>query len=107
MLPFGKHHRAEAVRLMRERLAVYREKSYADLTRLMNEPDHFDAHGENGQEYQIEIFAVWDDKAKGDLRVCASIDDGWLTAYVNTKPFLDDFIIRSDGTFVGEDPKSV
>jgi hypothetical protein len=42
---------------------------------------------------------VWDDRTGGDLRVIGSIDDGGWRAF---RPLSSDFIVRPDGTFVGE-----
>ncbi len=98
MLPFGRQHRKEAVRLLTEQMAPYRQRSYADLQRLIGNPDTVQVTGLDGKEYQIEIDAAWDREPDGDLRVCGAIDDGLLTAYVCTKPFLQGFIICPDGT---------
>ncbi|HSJ51307.1 MAG TPA: hypothetical protein VLA90_08490 [Actinomycetota bacterium] len=55
-----------------------------------------------GPTYTVEIEAFVDDPraAAGDLRVVVSIDDGrGLRAFA---PPTDDFLIRRDGSFVGE-----
>jgi hypothetical protein len=43
---------------------------------------------------------LWDDRAGGNIRVIASIDDGGLHAFA---PLTDSFIKAPDGSFVGED----
>ena len=50
---------------------------------------------------------VWDDKRGGDVRVCGGINEhphrplfGFLPIYVDA--VSEDFIMRSDGTFVDE-----
>ena len=102
MLPFGRQRRREAVRLLNEHLGRYRDIPYGELRELIDDPDTFEVRGETGKEYQIEINAFWDREPNGDLRVLASIDDGLLTACVNAKPFVQGFVVRPDGQFVGE-----
>lgn len=55
--------------------------------------------GPSGTVYQIEIEAFWDGRPGGEIRMMGSIDDGGLRALM---PLTDDFIIRPDGTCVGE-----
>ena len=55
--------------------------------------------GTSGTVYQLEIQAVWDGRKGGDLRVMGSIDDKGWRAFA---PLISDFIVRPDGTFVGE-----
>lgn len=55
--------------------------------------------GESGVKYQIEVQSYFDDSQKQTLRVTVAVDDkGWRSL----KPISDDFIIASDGSFVGE-----
>ena len=53
----------------------------------------------DGTKCCVEINAFWDSKPAGDVRVTFDIDDGGLRALM---PIGTDFIIASDGTFVGE-----
>jgi hypothetical protein len=72
---------------------------YTRLLRLLETQDVCELHGPSGTWYQIEIQAVWDARKSGDLRVIGSIDDGTWRAL---RPRSSDFIVRPDGTFVGE-----
>ena len=90
----------EAVKLLDEHLGRYRSQAYTGLLRLLREPDCFDVKAASGTSYQIEISAVWDGKDGGDLRVLGAIDDD--SFWRSIAPLCSDFIIRPDGTFVGE-----
>ena len=90
----------EARKLLDDHLSRYRSEGYAALLRLLREPNCYHVDSPSGTQYQVEISAVWDGKADGDLRVMGAIDDGgWRTSIA---PLCSDFIIRPDGTFVGE-----
>jgi hypothetical protein len=89
----------EARQLLEEQLAHYRGIGYTGLLQLLETRDVCMLHGPSGTRYQIEIQAVWDDRKGGDLRVIGSIDDGGWRAL---RPLSSDFIVRPDGTFVGE-----
>ena len=91
--------KTEAKRILTEQLERYRKKSHSELTQLMTEPENFTVVGDSGAKYQLEIEAVWDDESAKDLRVMGSIDDGGWRAFI---PLSDDFIMRIDGSFVGE-----
>ncbi len=49
--------------------------------------------------YTIEADAHWVDQPQGDLLVVVGIDDGGWSAF---SPLAQDFVLRPDGTFVGE-----
>ena len=100
ILPFGKQNRKQAVAFLSERMVQYQTKPYPELLRLIDDPDTSIVKSDSGKEYQIEIGAFWDSKPGGLLRVNGSVDDGWLTASVTTKPFLQDFLVKPDGTLV-------
>lgn len=89
----------EARDLLESSLARYRQQSYADLLRLLNEPDHFDVIGTSGATYQVEVQAMWDSRRGGNIRIVASIDDG---GWRSLAPLAADFILSPDGTFIGE-----
>jgi hypothetical protein len=55
--------------------------------------------GESGTRYQFEVESAWDSRRSRALRVMVSIDDMGLSAVA---PVSDDFIIRPDGSIVGE-----
>jgi hypothetical protein len=71
----------------------------SELTTLVDKPETRRIIAEDGNSYQVEIQALWDSEKGGDLRVVVSGDDGGWQAF---KPLTCDFIIRPDGTFVGE-----
>jgi len=89
----------EAKTLLTKKLAEYRHLSHADLVAKIDDIDCFEISGPTGVEYQIEIQIFWDDKPDGDLRVIGGIDDGGWRAFM---PVCEDFIVTSDGRFVGE-----
>jgi len=91
--------KTEAKRILTEQLERYRKRSYAELTQLINQPETFTVREDSGTKYGLEFEAVWDHEPGKDLRVIGSIDDGGWHAL---SPLSDDFIMRNDGSFVGE-----
>ena len=89
----------EAAAVLREHLVGYRRRSYNELVGLRGRPQTADVQGGSGTRYQIEVEVHWDDQAGGAVRVLGSIDDGRLRS---VRPISQDFILRPDGTFVGE-----
>ena len=85
--------------ILAKQLARYRNKTYADLGRLIGQLDIFEITQPDGVIYQIEIQVMWDDKPEGDIRVMGSIDDGGWRADV---PLTDSFIMTPEGRFLGE-----
>ena len=47
----------EARALIEEKLASYRHRPYAELVKLIDEPDVFEVIGPSGAKYQIEFQA--------------------------------------------------
>jgi len=90
---------AEATAVLTREMARYRAMPYAELVLLLDETNHIDTVGPSGTKYQVDIEVMWDDKSKGDLRIIGAVDDGGWRALI---PLTDDFILRPDGTFVGE-----
>jgi hypothetical protein len=91
---------AEAQELLSKELAVYRDWPYERLCELVGEPKLvFDVLGPSGVPYKVDIYAFWDGRAHRDVRVCGSIDDGGVSAFM---PLTEDFIKAPDGSFVGE-----
>ena len=82
---------AELVRL--------RKLPYSELVGLVSAIETKVVSAENGKSYQLEIDAVWDSKKSGGVMVIVSVDDGGWRAF---KPLTGCFIMRPDGTFVGE-----
>lgn len=89
----------EARLVARSELNRYRERTYAQLLPLFDEPDVFLARGPSGAEYQVSVQAVWDGPEGGDVRLIVGVDAGGFSAL---KPLCADFIMRPDGSFVGE-----
>ena len=89
----------EARDILATELARYRIRSYAELQRLLDAQDTVERTGPSGTKYQLEVEAVWDDEAGGNLRVIAHVDNRGWRAFV---PLSHDFIIAPNGTFVGE-----
>jgi hypothetical protein len=62
---------------------------------------------EDGTEYHMEFNVFWDDQCGGDVRVCGDITTLPKRALFGFLPLCvpdatDSFIMRSDGSFVGE-----
>ena len=91
--------KTEATKILTEQLELYRKRSHSELTQLITEPDAFTVTGESGTKYGLEFEAVWDHEPGKNLRVIGSIDDGGWRAL---SPLCDDFIMQTDGSFVGE-----
>jgi hypothetical protein len=86
----------EARKILAEQLTRYKARSYSELARLVaaRQVDAFEATGEGGTVYQLEIQCFWDDRADGDIRVMGSIDDGGWRAFV---PITDGFMMTPEG----------
>ena len=91
--------KTEAKKILTEQLERYRKRSHAELTQLIDQQETLTVVGASGTEYGLEFEAFWDGEPGEDLRVIGSIDDGGWRAF---KPLNDDFIMRNDGSFVGE-----
>lgn len=95
--------RAEAREVAQERLAELHTWPYDRLvSELLNMSLHETRVAGSGNEYPVETQGFWDDPHRpGLLRVMVCADPGgrrWLPRSLE----CDDFIIRPDGTFVGE-----
>ena len=89
----------EAKSLLSQELSRYRELPYAELFSLIDHSETFERAAPSGVTYQIEMQVFVDDISRQTLRVLGSIDDGGWRAL---SPLCDDFILASDGSFVGE-----
>jgi hypothetical protein len=70
--------KVEAKKLLAERVADLRGRSYSDLLRRMDAPETVEIVGPSGTRYQVETQVWWDAKRGEALRVVVSIDDfGW------------------------------
>jgi hypothetical protein len=91
----------EASEVAAARLRQLRSLSYAVLVeQWLRQPRSEYATALSGERYQLEIDAMWDGRPHGDLRVWVLIDNG--TPATVRRPLQRDFIIRPDGSFVGE-----
>jgi hypothetical protein len=96
-------NKAEAAQILTAELDSFRAKSFAELAGLIvDSPIVLERQGAASVEYQIEVEVFWDDPKKPgeDLRVMAGIDDGRLLSAFS--PLTESFIVRPDGSFVGE-----
>ena len=83
--------KSEARKVLSERLARLRQRSYAELAPLVESShvEDFEVRGASGTTYQVEVQFFWDDKPRGVVRVVGSIDDGGIRAFVPlTQTFL-------------------
>ena len=92
-------NKAEAREVLAGQLAQLRRATYAELRPLLDEPLTEVVTAPSGQEYQVEFYAVWDNRKDGNLRVLGAIDDGGIQSFV---PLTESFIISPSGDFVGE-----
>ncbi len=92
-------NKAEALRVLREQLQPWRERSWMDLRAETGRSIRFEVTDDGGTWYQGDVQVFWDDQPAGAIRVIASIDDGGWRAFV---PLTESFILAPDGTFVGE-----
>ena len=90
---------SEARRIIEAELGKYRDWPYERLCAMVDEPKRkFEVVGASGARYQIDIYAFWDGKPHGDIRVCGCIDDGGWRAFI---PLSTDFIKGPDGSISG------
>lgn len=91
----------EAKRVLDGVVAALRREPYGTLVdRYLDESDGYAVVAESGVQYQVEVQGFWDyPRQPGNLRVIIAIDDGGWSAL---HPLSMDFIVASDGSFVGE-----
>ena len=90
----------EAGAILSSELDELRRATYEELVaRLLDKPATHERTGTSGTVYQVELQAFWDDRARQNIRLMASIDDGGRSAL---RPPSNDFIRAPDGSFVGE-----
>jgi len=76
-----------------------RQFPYSKLITLIGTSETKEVVGRDGQPYQLEIEAVWDSAKGEDVRIIVAADNGGCSAF---KPLTGSFIMRPDGSFVGE-----
>ena len=90
----------EALRVLEEELAIFRDEPYDDLVRRISTGSlDCERSAASGAKYQVEVQFFWDDRPGGNIRVIGSIDDGGWRAFL---PLSRSFIKAGDGSFVGE-----
>lgn len=92
-------NKQETKEVLSKWLGTYKNKSYQELLSLLSNQDTSEVVLPSGETYQVEAYAVWDDKKKKHLRVIVAIDYGGISAL---HPQTDDFILAPNGVFVGE-----
>jgi hypothetical protein len=85
--------------VLRERLAKYRQLSYADLLARIDTVEHLDISSGGKCPWQLELQFLWDSEPGGNIRVLGSIDDGGIRAFF---PVADAFIKSPSGEFIDE-----
>lgn len=93
-------NKVEASDILRRTMKRYREKTYVELSSGVGEVVAFQIVGDSGCEYTVELEVMWDHHPYGNIRVIGSIDDQTLRHAL--APMCEDFILSTDGTFVGE-----
>ena len=89
-------NRDEAVNIIRNELLKFRQKTYAELGRLVGtRMPTIVMTGASGTKYQVAIQVHWDGDRDGNIRVLGLIDDGGWRAFV---PLSQCFIIGLDNT---------
>ena len=91
----------EALDVLQQKLASYRQYSYGKLMELMKtSPWSEEVTGPSGSIYYIECQVLWDDKTKGHIRVLGAISGySWWSDFV---PSCASFIMAPGGSFIGE-----
>lgn len=95
--------RQEARAVAAEKLEGLRRESYERLVETYLDKHCYEmATGPSGKTYHVDVEAFWDGgrHQPGDLRVLVSVDDRRWRGFV--RPTCDSFIMREDGSFVGE-----
>jgi len=89
----------EARRVLKERLAEYRVRPYADLVARIGNVEAFEIVRGDERPWQLEFEFRWDGNPGGSVRVLGSIDDGGIRGWL---PITDGFIKSPSEDFIGE-----
>jgi hypothetical protein len=89
-------------------LAKFRRWGYAELKSHVNVQGHletFEESAPDGTEYSVTFDILWDDKAKGNIRVMGDLSRnmpllGFIPIYI--PDVCDGFIMTPEGRFLGE-----
>jgi hypothetical protein len=88
----------EAKSILGTEMEKLRSKRFEEILDLIGSPKAYEIVAPNGNQYQIEIQAFWDNPREpgGALRVIASIDDGGFLS--SLMPLSMDFIVSPSGS---------
>ena len=93
----------EASDLVEAELRGYRDRSADELIAMVGHITHYRVEGPSGATYNVEIQVFFDSPGRKDnVRVMGSIDDGARGHFGIVRPMSRSFIVRPDGTFIGE-----
>ncbi len=95
------NNKSEAIGLLESELTHRRIIPYSDLLNWVEKDtkQSFNLTGNSGINYQLEFFAIWDDKALKTIRFWGNIDGGEISAY---RPLSRTYIKAHDDSFIGE-----
>jgi ribosomal protein S8 len=73
----------EAITILEEHLVRFSRRDYRELAVLVEEKhiDTFEALGNSGTRYQVEIQFLWDDQSGGLIKIFGSVDNGGIRSY--------------------------
>jgi hypothetical protein len=74
--------RVEAKWILLRRMAVLRQRPYAELVAMFGELIETEVIGRSGAKYTVEMQVFWDDKPDENVRISGAIDDGGWSAFV-------------------------
>ncbi len=89
----------EARKVVEKELNRYRKLPYQELLKNLNNSEGCEVKTENGEIYQIEVEVFYDDFKKKSIRVMGSAS---YNAWTDFSPICSDFIMATDGSFIGE-----
>jgi hypothetical protein len=89
------HEIASAI--IKESLGKFRRFSYAEMVDLVGQVRADSVVGPDGNAYQVESEARWDNKVGGSIRVMIAVDGSGISAF---KPVVGNFIMLPDGSIV-------
>jgi hypothetical protein len=94
-------NKTEAAELLENEVNKRRTLSYDELLKWIEDDKkvHQELIGTSGTAYQIELYAMWDDKKAKTICFWGNIDGDSISAF---RPMSSTFIKAPDGKFVGE-----
>lgn len=104
----------EKTAMLAEHLAKFRKWPYAQLAEAVDRTrqerdclEYVELTAPDGTRVSMEFNVFWDDKAGGDVRIAGDLAANGLKPLLGFIPIFtpdvtDSFIMRPDGSFVGE-----